>query len=114
MTGIHRSNYQFLFVFSLLNGFEKHRIPLDTIWLDVDHTNGKRYFTWDLTKFPNPEKLQDDIAIFGRKTITITDPHIKKDDGYHIYVEAKARGYLVKTRDGSDYEGWCWPGNATQ
>jgi alpha 1,3-glucosidase len=93
-----------------LNGFEKHQIPLDVIWLDIEHTNGKRYFTWDTTKFPNPEKLQDDVAHYGRKMITISDPHIKKDDGYQVYAEAKSRGYFVKSKDGADYEGQCWPG----
>ncbi len=95
---------------SVNNGFEQHQIPLDVIWLDIEHTNGKRYFTWDTSKFPNPEKLQDDMAVYGRKMVTISDPHIKKDDGYQIYAEAKSRGYFVKTKDGSDYEGWCWPG----
>ncbi|CAF3417293.1 unnamed protein product [Rotaria socialis] len=96
----------------VLNGFEQHQIPLDVIWLDIEHTNGKRYFTWDLTKFPNPEKLQNDIALYRRKLVTISDPHIKKDDAYHIYSEAKARGYFVKTKDGQDYEGSCWPGSS--
>jgi len=94
------------------NGFEQHQIPMDVIWLDIEHTNGKRYFTWDTTKFPNPDKLQDDLSVFGRKMITISDPHIKKDDGYQIYAEAKSLGYFVKTKDGHDYEGWCWPGSS--
>ncbi|CAF1341722.1 unnamed protein product [Rotaria sordida] len=97
---------------SVNNGFEQHQIPLDVIWLDIEHTNGKRYFTWDTSKFSDPEKLQDDLAIYGRKMVTITDPHIKKDDGYHIYAEAKSHGYFVKTKDGADYEGWCWPGSS--
>jgi alpha-glucosidase (family GH31 glycosyl hydrolase) len=42
--------------------------------------------------------------------ITISDPHIRKDDGYQIYAEAKSRGYFVKTKDEADYEGSCWPG----
>ncbi|CAF0994522.1 unnamed protein product [Adineta steineri] len=95
---------------SVLNGFEKNVIPLDVIWLDIEHTNGKRYFTWDTQKFPNPEKLQDEIARYGRKLVTISDPHIKKDDGYQVYADAKALGYFVKTKDGADYEGSCWPG----
>lgn len=41
--------------------------------------------TWDLRKFPNPEKMQDNIAAKGRKMITIVDPHIKVDNGYSIY-----------------------------
>lgn len=107
----HMNNKKISFS-SVNNGFEQHQIPLDVIWLDIEHTNGKRYFTWDTGKFPNPEKLQDDMAAFGRKMITISDPHIKKDDGYQIYAEAKSRGYFVKTKDGSDYEGWCWPGSS--
>ncbi|CAF4662332.1 unnamed protein product, partial [Rotaria sp. Silwood2] len=97
---------------SVNNGFEQYQIPLDVIWLDIEHTNGKRYFTWDTSKFPDPEKLQDDLAIYGRRMVTITDPHIKKDDGYHVYAEAKSHGYFVKTKDGADYEGWCWPGSS--
>jgi alpha 1,3-glucosidase len=42
--------------------------------------------------------------------VTISDPHIKKDNGYQVYSEAKSRGYFVKTKDGTDYEGSCWPG----
>jgi len=93
-----------------LIGFEKYQIPLDVVWLDIEHTNGKRYFTWDTGKFPNPERMQNDLAFYGRKMVTITDPHIKKDDGYQIYADAKARGYFVKSKDGLDYEGSCWPG----
>jgi alpha 1,3-glucosidase len=52
------------------------------------------------------------MAVYGRKMVTISDPHIKKDDGYQIYAEAKSRSYFVKTKDGSDYEGWCWPGSS--
>ena len=46
--------------------------------------------------------------------ITISDPHIKKDNGYQIYSEAQSRGYFVKTKDGADYEGSCWPGKKTK
>jgi alpha 1,3-glucosidase len=52
------------------------------------------------------------MSVYGRKMVTISDPHIKKDDGYQLYAEAKSRGYFVKTKDGSDYEGWCWPGTS--
>jgi alpha-glucosidase (family GH31 glycosyl hydrolase) len=32
--------------------FEEHNFPYDVIWLDIEHTNGKRYFTWDSNLFP--------------------------------------------------------------
>ena len=26
--------------------FERYDFPYDVIWLDIEHTDGKRYFTW--------------------------------------------------------------------
>ena len=34
--------------------FDEFDIPYDVLWLDIDHTDGKRYFTWDNILFPNP------------------------------------------------------------
>ena len=44
------------------------------------------------------------------KMVSIVDPHIKVDSGYRVHNELRSRGFYVKTKDGSDYEGWCWPG----
>jgi mannosyl-oligosaccharide alpha-1,3-glucosidase len=103
-----------LCISSVIHGFEHHQIPMDVLWLDIEHTHGKRYFTWDTTKFPNPGRLQQELAHYGRKMVTISDPHIKKDDQYSIYSEAKSNGYFVKTKENTDYEGSCWPGNTKQ
>ena len=58
--------------------FESLDLPYDVLWLDIEHTDGKRYFTWDKNKFPNPVQMQDELAATGRKMVTIVDPHIKK------------------------------------
>eukprot|EP00894_Picocystis_sp_ML_P003825 jgi/Pico_ML_1/54342/g4704.t1 len=62
--------------------FDEHDIPYDVIWLDIEHTDGKRYLTWDRHKFPEPKKMQQEIASKGRKMVTIVDPHIKRDKNY--------------------------------
>ncbi|CAB4000528.1 Neutral alpha-glucosidase AB, partial [Paramuricea clavata] len=93
--------------------FDKHDIPYDVLWLDIEHTNGKRYMTWDSAKFPNPEEMQNKLADKGRRMVTIVDPHIKRDDDYHIHREASSKGYYVKNKDGADYNGWCWPGESS-
>ena len=62
--------------------FDANDIPYDVLWLDIEHTNGKRYFTWDPHNFPNPENMTAKIAAKGRKLVTITDPHIKRASGY--------------------------------
>ena len=48
-------------------GFDAHDIPYDVLWLDIEHTDGKRYFTWDASHFPTPVRMQDDLASRGRK-----------------------------------------------
>ncbi|KAI5615625.1 hypothetical protein C0J50_0306, partial [Silurus asotus] len=93
-------------------GFDEHDIPYDFIWLDIEHTDGKRYFTWDPQKFPQPKEMLQGLMEKRRKMVTIVDPHIKVDSGYQIYNEIRAKNFYVKNKDGADYEGWCWPGSA--
>lgn len=50
-------------------GFEEHDISVDVLWLDIEHTNGKRYFTWHDGKFPDPVAMQKELAAFGRKMV---------------------------------------------
>lgn len=42
------------------------------------------------------------------------DPHIKVDSNYKLYEEIRSRNLYVKTKDGADYDGWCWPGKTTE
>ncbi|XP_063145964.1 neutral alpha-glucosidase C isoform X2 [Candoia aspera] len=92
-------------------GFDTFDIPYDVIWLDIEHTDGKRYFTWDKKRFSNPEKMQKHILMKKkRKLVVIVDPHIKIDPLYTVYSQAKERGFFVKDRNGEDFEGICWPG----
>lgn len=90
--------------------FDRYDIPVDFIWLDIEYTDGKRYFTWDTPKFPHPIDMINNLTAKGRNLIVISDPHIKKDDNYFIFKEMLDKGLYVKTKDGKDYEGWCWPG----
>uniref|UniRef100_F7FUK3 Glucosidase alpha, neutral C n=1 Tax=Ornithorhynchus anatinus TaxID=9258 RepID=F7FUK3_ORNAN len=91
-------------------GFDGHDIPYDALWLDIEHTEGKRYFTWDRQRFPDPTGMQDLLRGKRRKLVIITDPHIKVDPDYSLYSQAKAKGYFVKNSAGEDFEGICWPG----
>ncbi|XP_065140489.2 neutral alpha-glucosidase AB isoform X2 [Paramisgurnus dabryanus] len=97
---------------SVDQGFDEHDIPYDFIWLDIEHTDGKRYFTWDPIKFPQPKEMLQGLMDKRRKLVAIVDPHIKVDSGYKVHNEISSRNLYVKNKDGGDYEGWCWPGNA--
>lgn len=72
---------------------------------DIEHTDGKRYFTWDSHLFPNPKEMQNRLASRGHRMVTIIDPHIKRDNGYRVHSDATAKGLYIKNKDGNDYDG---------
>ncbi|RMB90532.1 hypothetical protein DUI87_33133 [Hirundo rustica rustica] len=94
-------------------GFEEHELPMDVIWLDIEHADGKRYFTWDPREIPQP--TGDAGAPGGPETqarwtlspqmVSIVDPHIKVDGAYRVHTELRARGLYVKTKDGKRLRG---------
>uniref|UniRef100_A0A8B9R9L2 Glucosidase, alpha; neutral C n=1 Tax=Astyanax mexicanus TaxID=7994 RepID=A0A8B9R9L2_ASTMX len=91
------------------DGFDRHDIPYDVIWLDIEHTEGKRYFTWDSKLFPNPVDMQLRLQKKKRKLVVISDPHIKADPDWPFFCAARDGGHFVKDRNGDDYHGRCWP-----
>ena len=86
---------------------DDHDMPLDAIWLDIEYTDqkSKKYFTWDPVTFGDAKSLVSNLTSKGRRLITIIDPHIKKDPGYHIYQEGSKNGYWTKDNKNNDFEG---------
>ncbi|KAJ0170469.1 hypothetical protein K1T71_013840 [Dendrolimus kikuchii] len=98
---------------SVDENFDVHDIPADVIWLDIEYTDRKKYFTWDVEKFPHPAEMVANLTAKGRKLVVIIDPHVKREAGYFVHEDATDNGYYVKDKDGKDYEGWCWPGSSS-
>ncbi|KAF7704399.1 neutral alpha-glucosidase C isoform X1 [Silurus meridionalis] len=93
-------------------GFDLHNIPYDVIWLDIEHTEGKRYFTWDSKLFSNPVDMQLHLQRKKRKLVVISDPHIKADPDWPFFCAARDGGHFVKNKAGGVYHGSCWPGDS--
>lgn len=93
----------------IAEGFRSRKIPADVIYLDIDYMNGYRVFTWDKTRFPDPEKLVDDLRADGFQTVLIIDPGIKVDPNYGVYAEGKRLGMFVKNPDGTELNRNVWP-----
>ena len=68
---------------------------------------------WHKSYFPTPLEMQKNVSKHGRKMVTIVDPHLKRDENYYIHKEATAKGLYIKNKDGSDFDGWCWPGQSS-
>jgi alpha 1,3-glucosidase len=92
---------------------DQFAIPCDVLWLDVQHSDGNRYFTWDPINYGNPQRLIRQITSKGRKVVTIIDPHIKVDEDYYVYSEAKAGNFFAKNPNQTDFVGECWPGKSS-
>mmetsp|Transcript_68297 Transcript_68297/g.212208 ORF Transcript_68297/g.212208 Transcript_68297/m.212208 type:complete len:601 (+) Transcript_68297:2-1804(+) len=69
------------------------------MWLDIEHTDGKAYFTWNPANFPTPEKMTASLSAKKRKLVNVVDPHIKKEDKFHVYTEVRDKGFFVKKVD---------------
>ncbi|XP_072397886.1 neutral alpha-glucosidase C-like isoform X1 [Diabrotica undecimpunctata] len=94
---------------SVVAQMDANNFPMDAIWLDIDYTDGKRYFTWDPETYSDPEELQRNLSSTNRKLVVILDPHIKVDEDYPVYTGAKGK-YFVKSPNREDFKGDCWPG----
>lgn len=115
--GFHQCRWNYMNTNDCLavdEGFDKHIMPYDVLWLDIEHTDRKKYFTWDQDSFPDPTVLTDALASKGRKLVTVKDPHIKYQSGYHAHDEAIAGNHCVLDPSGTEpYTGSCWPGLST-
>ena len=92
--------------------FDKSKIPYDVIWLDIEYTDGKAYFTWDSHNFPDPIAMEKQLDANDRKLVVIIDPHIKNRGDYFVVDELKSKDLAIKNKEGNIFEGWCWPGSS--
>ncbi len=92
--------------------FREKKIPADTLWLDIHYLDGYAPFSWDRERFPDPKRMLGDLRGQGFRTVTIVDPHPKKEPGHPPYDSGLAGDHFVKNPDGSVYEGPVWPSNA--
>ncbi|KAJ1799773.1 glucosidase II, partial [Coemansia sp. RSA 2399] len=115
--GYHQCRWNYIDQDDVLAVNEKmheHDIPYDSIWLDIEYTDGKRYYTWDASKFPDPVSMQKQLSHDGHKLVTVIDPHIKHDPAYRVWKEGDEMGYFIKNKDGTgNLQGWCWPGESS-
>ncbi|ODQ79354.1 glycoside hydrolase family 31 protein [Babjeviella inositovora NRRL Y-12698] len=91
---------------------DKYQIPYDIIWLDIEYTDSKKYFTWKKELFPDPVGMMRQLDRTGRKLVTIIDPHIKV--GYEVSDHLIKNNLAVQSSsaDGSAFHGHCWPGES--
>ncbi len=90
--------------------FRRRRIPCDALWLDIDHMDGHRVFTFG-KKFPRPRDMLARLKRQGFHVVAIANPGVKNDAQFGVLRRGRARDAFVKTSDGRhDFIGKVWPG----
>jgi alpha-glucosidase len=92
----------------IAQNFRERGIPCDGIFLDIDYMDGYRVFTWDKSRFPDPNRMMTDLRQQGFHTIAIVDPMLKVDPNYWVYQQGLQNGYFVKKHDGTVFTGKGW------
>lgn len=90
--------------------FDEHEIPYDTIWLDVDYTDKRQYFTWEPDAFPDPIRMLRKLDHTGRNLVILIDPHFKL--GYEVSEYVDKAGIGHKDALNNTYKHHCWPGES--
>lgn len=114
--GYHQSRYSYeteAEVRELAQTFIEKGIPVDVIYLDIHYMDEYRVFTFDRDRFPNPEKMVEDLKQAGIRIVPIVDPGVKKDPDYNIYREGIHADHFCKYIEGDLYFGEVWPGTST-
>ncbi|KAI6677028.1 hypothetical protein NL676_037824 [Syzygium grande] len=91
--------------------YQKAKIPLDVIWNDDDHMDGKKDFTLHPVNYPRPKLLAflEKIHSMGMKYVVINDPGIGINSTYGVYQRGLANDVFIK-HDGEPYIAQVWPG----
>jgi len=111
--GYHQCRWNYndeLDVLNVQENMDREDIPFDFIWLDLEYTDDKKYFTWKPDSFGNPGRMLKKLAKYGRQLAVLIDPHIKTQ--YHISEEIKRQEAGVLNAGGDLYVGRCWPGDS--
>ena len=90
--------------------FRHESIPCDALWLDIEHMNGYRVFTWNERTFPDVRKMFKKLGERKFRAISIVDPGVKIEPGYSVYDSGLKHDAFCKTPGGHIYSGQVWPG----
>ncbi|MCC6749230.1 MAG: alpha-glucosidase [Deltaproteobacteria bacterium] len=94
---------------AVARGYRERNLPLEALWLDIDHLEGFKVFTLDEARFGPPRELPADLRALDVRTVAIVDPGVKVEPGYATYDAGRALGAFVTDSRGEELRGEVWP-----
>lgn len=111
--GFHQSRWGYddaAEVERIADELRRRELPADAIWLDIQHHDRLRPFTFDPMRFPDPEGLTSRLHDRGFHVVAIADPGLAVAPGWAPYDEAVRDGHVLRRADGSPHVDNAWPG----
>ncbi|KAK0186083.1 glycoside hydrolase family 31 protein [Armillaria mellea] len=113
--GLHqcRFGYQnFVDVANVITNYSAAKIPLETMWTDIDYMDGRKIFTVDPNYFPMDRMRQivKYLHDHDQKYILMTDPAVALQEGYGPYDRGTEMDLWLKMPNGSALLSLVWPG----
>ncbi|KAM3328383.1 alpha-xylosidase 1 [Capsicum galapagoense] len=95
----------------VIANYKKAKIPLDVIWNDDDHMDGKKDFTLNPVNYPGPKlrAFLEKIHAEGMHYVVINDPGIGVNKSYDTYQRGIANDVFIKY-EGKPFIAQVWPG----
>lgn len=99
-------------ILSFADTLRERGVPADGVFLDIQHMEGFRSFTFDGARFEDPEALFAALAARGLHASAIIDPGIKVDEAWQIYASGLAGGHFLGSPGDpkKPFVGEVWPG----
>lgn len=99
-------------ILAMADTLRERGIPADGVFLDIQHMDGFRSFTFDGERFADPEALFSALAARGLHASAIIDPGIKVDPAWAIYESGLAGAHFLGApgEPNKPFVGEVWPG----
>lgn len=95
---------------NVINGYQKNKLPLDYVCMDIDYMDRYIDFTINKNSFPNMKKFVSDCKKKGVNLVPIIDAGIKVEQGNKTYDEGVKNNFFCKDKNGNNFEAYVWPG----
>ncbi|KAK7014854.1 glycoside hydrolase family 31 protein [Favolaschia claudopus] len=115
--GFHQCRFgynNYIDVADVISNYSAAKIPLETMWTDIDYMDRRRIFTLEPDYFPL-KKMREIVEYLHGQTqrfIVMTDPAVAytPDENYGPYDRGTADDIWLKNANGSAHLGLVWPG----
>lgn len=94
----------------VVKGHREKKIPLESIYMDIDYMERFKDFTVNQERFPDFPEFVKEMKAHHIHLVPIIDAGVKVEEGYDVYEEGIEKGYFCKKENGEYFVAGVWPG----